>query len=53
MGVTVSLGSGSVTGIVKKCRINTKSSTEAELNGAKNAMPQMLLGRTEWRPEVS
>ena len=41
-GDTISLGMGSVTVIVEKHRINSKSSTEAELIGADDAMPQML-----------
>ena len=35
----------SVTGIVKKHKINENVSTEAELIGADNAMPQILLTR--------
>ena len=39
---TMSLGRGSVTGIVKKQKIDANISTKAELIGTKNAMPQML-----------
>ena len=45
MGDTVSFGRGSVTGIEKKQNINAKISTEAELIGADNSMPQMLWTR--------
>ena len=41
-GATMSLGRGSVTGIVKKQKIDANISTKAELIGTKNAMPQML-----------
>ena len=47
-GGTMSMGKDgriSITSISKKQKINTKSSTEAELIGADNAMPQMLLTR--------
>ena len=38
-------GHGSIISIPKKQKLNTKSSTEAELIGADNAMPQMLWTR--------
>ena len=38
-------GRGSIISIPKKKKLNTKSSTEAELIGADNAMPQMLWTR--------
>ena len=46
--VTMSMGKdrrGSIISISKKQNIKTKSSTEAELIGADNAMPQMLWTR--------
>ena len=39
----MSFGRGSVTGIANKHKTNAKSSTEAELIGANDAKPQMLL----------
>ena len=44
-GTTMSLRRGSVIGITKKHRINAKSSTEAELIGADDTIPQMLWTR--------
>ena len=41
-GSTMSLGRGSVISISKKKKLNTKSSTEAELIGADDMLPQML-----------
>jgi hypothetical protein len=40
---TMSLGRGSIIGISKKQKINTRSSKEAELVGVDDAAPQMLL----------
>ena len=42
MLVTMFFGRGYVTCIAKKHKINVKSSTEAELIGADDALPQML-----------
>jgi hypothetical protein len=42
---TMSLGRGSVIGLSKKQKINTQSSTELELVGADNAIPQMTWTR--------
>ena len=39
----MSFGRGFVTGIANKHKTNAKSSTEAELIGANDAKPQMLL----------
>ena len=44
-GDTMSLGIGSGIGLAKKHKINAKISTEAELIGADNALPQMLWTR--------
>ena len=47
-GVTMSMGKDgcvSIISIPKKQKLNTKSSTEAELIGADDAMPQMLWTR--------
>ena len=47
-GGTMSMGKygrGSIISILKKQKINTKSSTEAELIGADNELPQMLWPR--------
>ena len=38
-------GRGSIISISKKQKLNTKSSTEAEIIGAEDAMPQMLWTR--------
>ena len=48
MGVTTSMGKygrGSIISISKKQNINTKSSTETELIGADDTMPQMICPR--------
>ena len=52
-GVTMSIGRSSVTRIVKKYKINTKSSTEAELIGANNVMHKMLWTQYLMRCKVS
>jgi hypothetical protein len=44
-GATMSMGTGSITGILKKQKINTRSSTESELVGVHNVAPQMLWTR--------
>ena len=44
-GATMSLGKGSLLSLTKKQKINTRSSTEAELVGVDDAMPQMLWTR--------
>jgi hypothetical protein len=44
-GATMSLGCGSVIGISKKQKINTRSSTEAELVGVDDVAPQMMWTR--------
>jgi hypothetical protein len=44
-GATMSLGRGSVIGISRKQKLNTKSSTECELVGVDDASPQMLWTR--------
>jgi hypothetical protein len=44
-GVTISLGRGSIIGMSKKQKLNTKSSTECELMGVDDASPQMLWTR--------
>jgi hypothetical protein len=44
-GATMSLGRGSVIGMSKKQKLNTKSSTECELVGVDDASPQMLWTR--------
>jgi hypothetical protein len=44
-GVTMSLGRGSVIGMLKKQKLNIKSSTECELVGVDDASPQMLWTR--------
>jgi hypothetical protein len=41
-GATMSMGKGSITVISKKQKINTRSSTEAELVGVHDVAPQML-----------
>jgi hypothetical protein len=41
-GGTISLGKGSVYSLSQKQRINTKSSTEAELVGVDNGMPLVI-----------
>ena len=41
-GATMSLGRGSLFSMSKKQKINTKSSTEAELIGEDDALPQIL-----------
>ena len=41
-GATMSFGRGSVLSMSKNKKINTKSSTEAELIWADNALPQMF-----------
>jgi hypothetical protein len=41
-GATMSLGKGSVIGMSRKQKINNRSSTEAELVGADDAIPQMM-----------
>jgi hypothetical protein len=44
-GATMSLGKGSVIGLSKKQKINTHSSTESELVGADDDIPQMMWTR--------
>jgi hypothetical protein len=44
-GATMSMGTGSITGISKKQKINTRSSTESELVGVHDVAPQMLWTR--------
>ena len=44
-GATMSMGSGSITSISRKQKINTRSSTEAELIGIDDALPQILWTR--------
>jgi hypothetical protein len=44
-GATMSLGKGSVIGMSKKQKINTRSSTEFKLVGADDAIPQMMWTR--------
>jgi hypothetical protein len=44
-GATMSLGRGSIIGMSKKQKLNTKSSTECELVGVDDASPQMLWTR--------
>jgi hypothetical protein len=44
-GATMSLGKGSIIGMSKKQKINTRSSTECELVGADDAMPQVMWTR--------
>jgi hypothetical protein len=44
-GATMYLGRGSVIGISKKQKINTRSSTEAELEGVDDVTPQILWTR--------
>lgn len=41
-GMTYSMGKGSVIDASKKQKMNTRSSTEAELVGVDNAMPRMI-----------
>jgi hypothetical protein len=45
-GATMSLGQGSVIGMSKKQKLNTKSSTECELVGVYDASPHMLWTRS-------
>jgi hypothetical protein len=44
-GGTMSLGKGLITGVSKKQKINTRSSTEAELVGADDMLPQIMWTR--------
>jgi hypothetical protein len=44
-GGTMSLGKGSITGASKKQNINTRSSTESELVGADDMLPQIMWTR--------
>jgi hypothetical protein len=44
-GATMSMVTGSITGISKKQKINTRSSTESELVGLHDVAPQMLWTR--------
>jgi hypothetical protein len=44
-GAMISLGRGSIIGMSKKQKLNTKSSTECELVGVDDASPQMLWTR--------
>jgi hypothetical protein len=44
-GATMSMGTGSITGISKKQKINTRSSTESELVGVHDVAPHMLWTR--------
>jgi hypothetical protein len=44
-GATMSMGAGSITGISKKQKINTGSSTESEPVGVHDVAPQMLRTR--------
>jgi hypothetical protein len=41
----MSLGKGLITGVSKKQKINTRSSTEAELVGADDMLPQIMWKR--------
>jgi hypothetical protein len=41
-GATISMGRGSLSSMSRKQKINTRSSTEAELVGADDAMPQII-----------
>jgi hypothetical protein len=42
MGGVMSMGSGAVYSVSKKQKLNTKSSTEAELVGIDDVLPQAL-----------
>jgi hypothetical protein len=44
-GGTISLDKGSITGVSKKQKINTRSSTEAELVGDDDMLPQIMWTR--------
>jgi hypothetical protein len=44
-GATMSLGKGSIIGMLKKQKSNTRSSTECELVGVDDAMPQVMWTR--------
>jgi hypothetical protein len=44
-GATISMGTGSIMGISRKQKINTRISTESELVGVHNVAPQMLWTR--------
>ena len=52
-GATMSLGRGSVYSISRKQKLNTRSSTEAELVGVDDGITLVLSARgTEWRPRA-
>jgi hypothetical protein len=44
-GVAMSMGTGAIYSLSKKQKLNTKSSTEAELVGADDILPQMIWTR--------